>query len=254
MSGGEPLLRKELDEIVRTLKGGVKPLRVFINTNGALMTSERFAQLKEAGIDEFLFSFDFPDERHDEWRGIPGLFNRIRDRIAECSPDERKNIVLSAVFQSKNYREAPRMAEVAREWGVNINFSAYTWLRTHDMGLMIPKEEIGEFRKITRTLLDMKKAHGHILTSDWVLSGMIRFFEEGEIPNCRAGERSMVVNPDGTMSPCGLLITDYPTREALLKEFTANNTCTACYTSTRANSERPVKNLFLDHLPYLWRN
>ena len=64
----------------------------------------------------------------------------------------------------------------------------------------------------------------------------------------------MVVNPDGTFSPCGLLIKDYPTRESLLEEFTADNPCTACYTSTRANSERPAKHLFLDHIPYLWRN
>ena len=254
MSGGEPLLRKELDEIIGTLKGGVSPLRVFVNTNGALLKNKRFRQLKEAGVDEFLISFDFPDERHDAWRGIPGLFNRIEDFVAERSDEERGNIVLTSVFQRRNYREAPRMAEVARSWGVNINFSAYTWLRTDDRDLLIPPEEIEDFREVTRTLLAMKKAHGHILTSDWVLSGMIRFFEEGGIPNCRAGERSMVVNPDGTMSPCGLLIKDYPTRESLLKEFTADNPCTACYTSTRANSERPAKHLFLDHIPYLWRN
>jgi MoaA/NifB/PqqE/SkfB family radical SAM enzyme len=254
MSGGEPLLRKELEEIVRTLKGGVSPLRVFVNTNGALLKNKRFRQLKEAGVDEFLISFDFPDERHDEWRGIPGLFNRIHDFIAERSDEERRNIVLTSVFQRRNFREAPRMAEVARSWGVNINFSAYTWLRTDDRDLLIPPEEIEDFREVTRTLLAMKKAHGHILTSDWVLSGMIRFFQKGGIPNCRAGERSIVVNPDGTFSPCGLLIKDYPTRESLLEEFIADNPCTACYTSTRANSERPAKHLFLDHIPYLWRN
>ena len=254
MSGGEPLLRKELDEIIGTLKGGVSPLRVFVNTNGALLKNKRFRQLKEAGVDEFLISFDFPDERHDAWRGIPGLFNRIEDFVAERSDEERRNIVLTSVFQRRNYREAPRMAEVARSWGVNINFSAYTWLRTDDRDLLIPPEEIEDFREVTRTLLAMKKAHGHILTSDWVLSGMIRFFQKGGIPNCRAGERSLVVNPDGTFSPCGLLIKDYPTRESLLEEFIADNPCTACYTSTRANSERPAKHLFLDHIPYLWRN
>ena len=38
----------------------------------------------------------------------------------------------------------------------------------------------------------------------------------------------------------------------LLEKFTANNTCGDCYTSTRGNSERPPRYLFLDHLPYLW--
>ena len=35
-------------------------------------------------------------------------------------------MVLTCVFTSQNYREAPAMADVAWEWGVNINFSAYT--------------------------------------------------------------------------------------------------------------------------------
>ncbi|MFC1661145.1 radical SAM protein [Gemmatimonadota bacterium] len=254
MSGGEPLLRKELEEIVRTFREGVPLLRIFINTNGALLTLERYEKLKEAGIDEFLISLDFPDDRHDEFRGIPGLFSRIEGLIAQLSPEDRRRTVFSSVFQSRNFRDAPRMAEVALDWGVNINFSAYTWLRTNDKGLMIQPEEIGEFRQVVDHLLQIKAKHGHVLTSDWVLKGMIRFFEQGYIENCRAGERSLIVNPDGTLSPCGLLIKDYPTRASLLEGFTQNNTCTACYTSTRANSERPARHLFLDHLPYLRRN
>ena len=68
MSGGEPLLRPDLALIVRTLKEGCKPLRVFINTNGALLGPGRFEELKQAGIDEFLISLDYPDERHDAFR------------------------------------------------------------------------------------------------------------------------------------------------------------------------------------------
>lgn len=253
MSGGEPLIRKELEEIVRLFRKEVSPLRIFVNTNGALLTPKRFERLKDAGIDEFLISFDFPDERHDEWRAIPGLFRKIEGFVAALPPEDRKRVVLTAVFTSKNFREAPRMAEVAREWGVNINFSAYTWMRTNDMGLLVQPEEIDEFRGVVRHLLDMKAQHGHVLTSDWVLEGMARFFLREDQGVCRAGERSLVVNPDGTFSPCGLLIHDFPTRKALLEGFTATNTCTACYTSTRANSERPARYLFLDHVPYLLR-
>jgi MoaA/NifB/PqqE/SkfB family radical SAM enzyme len=254
MSGGEPLIRKELDEIVRTFRQGVSPLRIFVNTNGALLTAKRFLSLKDAGVDEFLISFDFPDERHDEWRAIPGLFKKIENFVTNLAPEDRTRVVLTCVFTSRNYREAPRMAEVALDWGVNINFSAYTWMRTNDMSLLIPPEEIDEFRRVVRRLLDMKELHGHILTSDWVLEGMARFFLREDQGVCRAGERSLVVNPDGTFSPCGLLIRDYPTRKELLRNFTADNTCTACYTSTRANSERPARYLFLDHVPYLTRS
>jgi len=30
--------------------------------------------LKEAGVNYFSVSLDFPDKRHDEWRRMPGLF------------------------------------------------------------------------------------------------------------------------------------------------------------------------------------
>ncbi|MCG6989182.1 MAG: radical SAM protein [Gemmatimonadetes bacterium] len=251
MSGGEPLIRKELEEIVRLFREGIPALRIFVNTNGALLTPRRFQRLKEAGVHEFLISFDFPDERHDEWRAIPGLFGKIESFVGELSPDDRRRVVLTAVVTSRNYRELPRMADVALGWGVNINFSTYTWMRTDDMSLLVPEEEIDELRAVIRRLLEMKAAHGHVLTSDWVLDGMVRFFRREDQGVCRAGERSLVVNPDGTLSPCGLVIRDFPTRKAMLREFTAHNTCTACYTSTRANSERPARHLFLDHIPYL---
>lgn len=253
MSGGEPLLRRDLDEIVRTLKQGCAPLRVFLNTNAALLTPRRFAELCDAGVDEVLISFDYPDERHDEFRKIPGLFGRIRSLIAALDPRDRGRIVLTSVLQSANFAGALDMARLALKWGVNINYSAYTWLRTHDMGLMVQPGQMASFRQAIEHLIAFKRDRWNILTSDWVLRGMARFYEAGSLPGCRAGERSLVVNPDGTLSPCGLLVRDYATHADLKREFTATNACGDCYTSTRGNSERPARYLFLDHLGYLAR-
>jgi MoaA/NifB/PqqE/SkfB family radical SAM enzyme len=246
MSGGEPLLRPELPEIIRTLKEGCAPLRVFVNTNAGLLTRERFGELSEAGADEILISLDYPDERHDEYRKIPGLFRHIEALVAELDVASRKRIVLTCVLQSDNFREAMNVAGLAQKWGVYINYSAYTWLRTNDRDLMIPPSQIEELREVVEGLGRHKRANGTILTSDWVLEGIVRFFEHGSINGCRAGERSLVVNPDGTHSPCGLLVRDYATRDQLLRQFTRRNTCGDCYTSTRGNSERPFRYLLKD--------
>ena len=252
MSGGEPCIRRDLPEIVRLFKTEAAPIRVFVNTNASLLP-RRYPELKEAGVDEFLISLDYPDERHDEFRTIPGLFRKIENFIAGLSPKEKNCVVFQTVFQSGNFREAPRMAELAREWGVNINFSAYTTLRTHDDTLLIPQDDLLAFQSVVAELQEMKKEHGRILTSDWVLECMVGYFRGDDLGVCRAGERSLVVNPDGTFSPCGLIIKDFTSRQELVEEFTCNNTCTACFTSTRANSERPFYQLFTDHLPYLTR-
>jgi len=163
-------------------------------------------------------------------------------------------VVLSTVLQAENFREAPALARLALEWGVNVNFSAYTSLRTNDRKLMIAGPDVAALREVVEGLIAYKQAHGNVLTSDWVMRGMVRFFaNEGQLGRCRAGERMVVVNPDGTLSPCGLLVRDYATHAALKREFTETNTCSSCFTSTRGNSERPARYLFLDHLGYLRR-
>jgi MoaA/NifB/PqqE/SkfB family radical SAM enzyme len=254
MSGGEPLLRPDLLEIVRTLKTGCAPLRVFLNTNGALLTLPRFADLVVAGVDEVLVSLDYPDERHDAFRAIPGLFAHIRTLVADLTPRERRRVVLTTVLQADNFREAVTIARLALEWGVNANFSAYTPLRTNDPSLLVSGPDVDAFRGVVEELIAFKAAHHNVLTSDWVMRGMVRFFaNEGRLGRCRAGEQMVVVNPDGTLSPCGLIVRDYRTHAALKREFTATNECSACYTSTRGNSERPFRHMLLDHVDYLRR-
>lgn len=61
---------------------------------------------------------------------------------------------------------------------------------------------------------------------------------QGYMPNCRTGERFFNVNPNGTISPCGLIITNFKTREEFLEGFCKNNSCVYCYTSIRANTEK----------------
>lgn len=254
LSGGEPLLRRDLVEIVRTLKAGCAPLRVFVNTNGALLAPARFDDLVRAGVDEVLVSLDYPDDRHDGFRAIPGLFGRIRALLGGLPPRERRRVVLTTVLHADNFREALSVARLALDWGVNANFSAYTSLRTNDTSLMISGDDVPAFGEVVEELIAFKQAHGNVLTSDWVLRRMVRFFaNEGRLGRCRAGERMAVVNPDGTLSPCGLLVRDYATHAELKREFTETNDCSSCYTSTRGNSERPARYMFLDHLPYLRR-
>jgi len=252
MSGGEPLMRPDLGEIVRTLKKGCAPLRVFLNTNGSLLTTDRFEELVEAGIDEVLVSLDYPDERHDAFRAIPGLFARIRALLADLPPRERRRVVLTTVLHSGNFPEALAIAGLALDWGVNVNFSAYTPLRTGDRTLLVGPAHVPGFSAVVEELIAFKRRHGNVLTSDWVLRGMVRFFEgDGRLGRCRAGERMAVVNPDGTLSPCGLIVRGYRSHEELKREFTASNTCTECYTSTRGNSERPIRYILSDHVGYL---
>ena len=250
-SGGEPLLRKDLEQIIRAWKVPNKAPFIVVTTNATLLTLERYQNLREAGVDEFSISLDYPDERHDEFRGVPGLFQKIENLIQELNPLENKAISLCCVIQSDNFRLLPQLAELSRKWNVRLNFSAYNTLRTHDQSYMLSKEDLEEFKEIIPVLLESQKKHKLIRTPKDVFWKMVKYFEQGYIPRCRTGEKFFNINPDGTFSPCGLIITDYKTKEEFIQDFCKNNSCVYCYTSLRANTERPFLSVAWEHLKFI---
>jgi len=248
VSGGEPLLRKDLEKIISALKRKDRAPFIVLTTNGALLTPEKYRNLREAGVDAFSLSFDFPDERHDRFRGIPGLFKKINRLLETVKKDDNNGIALSGVVQRKNFRELFKMAEFARKWNVKMNFSTYTWLRTKNPDYMIPEEEIPELEEMIQRLKRHKSRYKTIVASDFVFDKMVEFFRNKSIGGCQAGKRFLVVNPDATLSPCGLIIRNYTSRKKLMSDFMPANTCADCYTSIRANTEKPVRYLIKDSL------
>ena len=253
-SGGEPLLRKDLEQIIQAWRVPNKAPFIVVTTNATLLTRDRYQNLREAGVDEFSISLDYPDDRHDEFRDVPGLFHKIKNLVQELDPLEDKAISLCCVIQSDNFRSLPQMAELANKWDVRLNFSAYNTLRTHDNSYMLSKDDLEEFKEIIPVLLEMQKKHKKIRTPKDVLWKMVKYFEQGFIPKCRTGEKFFNVNPDGTFSPCGLIITGYKTKEKFLNDFCSSNTCVYCYTSLRANTERPFFSVAWEHLKFILAN
>ncbi len=248
VSGGEPLLRRDVEDIVTTIKQQGRVPYVVLTTNGALLDRAKHQSLRAAGVDSFSLSLDYPDERHDSYRGIPGLFGKIVDLLKSLQDVADKAIVLSAVVQRDNYHDLMALVEFARRWGVHMNFSTYTWLRTDIKDFMLTPDELPELRRELEKVKADKRCHPTVFTSDFVFEKMPQFFRDHSVSGCRAGERFLVVNPDATLSPCGLIIRDYKTWKDLMTDFCRTNTCGDCYTSIRANNEKPPAYLIRDSL------
>ncbi len=112
ISGGEPLLRRDLEDIVRAFSVSDRPPVTVVTTNGALLTPERWGSLRAAGLDEFSLSLDYPDERHDEFRGIPGLFARLAEPavLAPGPPGQGRDPVLCDPERQLPLPAGPRRA------------------------------------------------------------------------------------------------------------------------------------------------
>jgi AdoMet-dependent heme synthase len=83
LSGGEPLLRKDICEIARY--GTEEGLRMVMGTSGYLLGQDTAKKLSEAGILAVAISLDSKDPAvHDSFRGLDGVWGRAVQAIRHC--------------------------------------------------------------------------------------------------------------------------------------------------------------------------
>jgi len=249
VSGGEPLARGDVYDIVeaQTHAGGL-PWMIVV-TNSSNLTPERFFKLKDSGMHQLSTSLDFPDERHDEFRRIPGLFERMSEVVPEIArkSKEKGDILLNVCITAWNYKDLAGMVRVAKEWGVPINFSVYTHLRVQDRSGLIEGEGLDGLAESISEVIDLRNQGYPVFTAPRVLWKFHRFLTEGGIGGCQAGRRFLVINPDGRLTPCAMVMAYFDKQEDMLANFTAQNTCEQCYISTRANTEKDFKEFLQDN-------
>ncbi len=257
MSGGEPLLREDVIEIVRAIKqkNGL-PYIIFV-TNGSLLNAEKYKALKDAGVDRFSVSLDFSDERHDEFRRCKGLYAHLSKTIPALASNFGYNdIALNSAITRENLPYLCELADKAKEWGVPISYSAYCSLRTGDKDLFISTPaELEVLQKTIEKLVQLKKKGRHILNFSAVLLRTYEFFRDGHISVCSAGQRFLVVRPDGLLNPCSMQPTrQYSTQVEMMKDFTKHNQCGHCYVAIRAYSDMPFLDLIKEYTPCFFQD
>jgi MoaA/NifB/PqqE/SkfB family radical SAM enzyme len=119
---GEPLLDRELPEIIRYLKD--RKVEVIINSNGTLLTDEWQKNLIESGLDQYRCSIDgATDETYARIRGaallpklrkgLEGLV-RTKGRLGSETP----GISIWCVATRENLQELPDLLRLAASLGV----------------------------------------------------------------------------------------------------------------------------------------
>jgi MoaA/NifB/PqqE/SkfB family radical SAM enzyme len=252
IAGGEPLKRDDILEIIRAIhKPGRAPLLALIS-NASLLTIEKYHQLREAGIRQFSISLDFPDSRHDDFRRIPGLFAHLNRLIPAMTSYGNGDITLNTCITRANYPFLLDLVKTVFRWGAKLNFSTYTDLRTQneEYNLRHP-EDTKQLHALADSIFASRNGTSScVMTGEAVFRRYIGFYENGKYqPNCLTGQRFLVINPDGRLTPCAMFIDErYDSLPELNEKFARHNKCGGCYVSIRANTEKPLRELVTDNI------
>ncbi|HZO20803.1 MAG TPA: radical SAM protein [Gemmatimonadaceae bacterium] len=237
-TGGEPLLRRDLEDLVAAVSGAVRLKYITVITHGAMLTVERARSLWDAGINQFSISLDFLDERHDVARGIPGLAARILDTVPRLRTVGIDNVRFNTVIKDENLEHVMDIVRTAHELGVGVGLSTYTAMKNGNATHIPRAERLALVDDVVRELLAFKRHHrGVITSSDWYLRQIPRYLR-GELRDpCASGLRTIHIDPIGFVRRCPDFPADMHWRD--FKPYSKID-CNACFYACRGEAQAPL--------------
>jgi len=198
LSGGEPLLRDDLEVIVAE----ARRLGYYTNllTSGVGLTTERARALKAAGLDHVQLSFQDSTREMNDFLSHTKTFE-LKNRVAQIIKDQGWPMVMNVVLHRLNIDHVDRIIGMAAEFGAEYlelaNTQYYSWA-FHNRDALLP------------TRAQLAQAEATAQTWRAKLGERMRIFfvapdyHEGTAKKCVNGWGSMflTVTPDGTALPC----------------------------------------------------
>lgn len=111
-SGGEPLVRKDLPELAAYAVD--KGMRAVISTNGTLINKPTAQTLKEIGLSYVGISLDGLEPINDQFRGVPGAYQKAMEGIRNCQEAGIK-VGLRFTINKRNVTEIPGIFDLLEE-------------------------------------------------------------------------------------------------------------------------------------------
>lgn len=218
LSGGEPLLRKDLFDIARY--GTDRGLRMCIATNGTLVTDEICLKMKESGIKIVALSLDgSTEEIHDNFRQQKGAFEGTI-RAAKLFKKHDIPFIINSSFTKRNQEDIPNVYKLAKELGATAWYMFMivpTGRGKEIMEELISKED---YEKILEWHYHMEKDEKDILVRPTCAPQYYRVFRQlakkegrkfqrrnlsfstGGNKGCVAGQLIALIDHHGNVQPC----------------------------------------------------
>lgn len=197
ITGGEPMLRKDIFELVEEIvRQGMIPS---IFTNATTITAEKAARLKELGLAAVQTSLDARSpELHDEFRGSKGAFERTVRGIRELKA-AGIGVSVTTCLNKRNAHELPAIVKFLKEdlavpYRLDRVINAGRGLE-HDSPIALTNDE---FYLLLRSLLRERPDAVTKKVCDAVNLAATEVIE----PGCGVGAWYMFIKHDGRAAIC----------------------------------------------------
>lgn len=214
ISGGEPLIREDIVDIVKESKK-LAPVTV-LNTNSLLLTEKNLKDLIEAGLNYIQVSVDGIEEQHDYIRG-KGTYRKTIEKLKMINKySDKIKLHISSVVSLKNidYMEefARQILEVEK-----INVQILGFKRFIPNNVLKDTASLGRegLKKLYDNLNKLQKKYKRKTTiaSDMPMKNVFNEKKAFEVlkkynmqcVGCSAGVNGISIRNNGTVTPCTLL-------------------------------------------------
>lgn len=196
-TGGEPLMRDDLPELVAAVKPEMASI---VFTTGFGLDADRAARLADAGVDCVMVGVEFATaEKHDRTRGVEGSFDVARRAVEVCQAAGIYTAISTIGTREKiETDELSRIYELGQAWGV------------HEMRLLSPVPTGSGARCKGFALTEQEKAklrRFHIERNRRGRGPVVAGFahlESADLFGCGAGYHHLFIDARGNVCPCDL--------------------------------------------------
>ncbi len=208
LTGGEPLLRKDIHDLASY--ASQKGMMVVLGTNGNLIDDDIARKLKGSGVTGIGISLDsIVPERHDKFRGIPGAWDGTMNGIEACRRQGIEFQIQTTVTR-ENFHEIPDIIEFSYNLGAKV-FNLFFLVCT-GKGQDLTDITSQQYDQVLHRLYEIhRKYQGkmmvgakcaphyrRIVYEHDASSPLIRTYAGG----CPAGTHYCRITPEGDVTPC----------------------------------------------------
>ena len=206
-SGGEPLLREDIFELVE--HAAAQGLRPVFGTNGTLLNNEVAQDLKESGAAAMGISLDSTDpEKHDRFRGVPGGFDKTIEGMRNCQETGLRFQIHTTVMDW-NYDEIEKITDLAVELGASAHHIFFLVPTGRAAFLASGIMNAKKYEQLLERIMDRQREISIELKPTCApqfmriakQKGMKTRFSRG----CIAGISYCLIGPTGNVQPCAYL-------------------------------------------------